>query len=252
VPTYEFPFNERIRTLLRLEDLFSKVLLNIESKQAANHHNAIISFFQILDLIDRSDLKSDLVQELDRQKAILTHLSDNPSIDLSVLEPILDNINAVSTELKNAPNKPGQPLRENEWLMTIKQRAVIPGGLCEFDLPSYHYWLEQSAEQRQHDLKAWMANIVPIYDALKIILNIIRGSGKKTQITANRGAYQQMLGGAKPAQMLSIQVDDALTCYPEISANKYAINIRFISMSQSKKPQPSEIDVTFNLTLGNL
>lgn len=26
-------------------------------------------------------------------------------------------------------------LRDNDWLMTIKQRTVIPGGVCEFDLP---------------------------------------------------------------------------------------------------------------------
>lgn len=252
MPTYEFPFNERIRTLLRLEDLFSKVLLNIDSNLAANHHNAIISFFQILDLIDRSDLKTDLVQELDRQKIILSHLADNPNIDLSVLQPILNNICQVSELLKSLHNKPGQPLRENEWLMTIKQRAVIPGGLCEFDLPSYHYWLEQSTSQRQEDLNTWLSHITPIFDALKIILNIIRGSGKRTLVIAVKGTYQQMLGGAKPAQMLSVHVEDDLTCYPEISANKYAINIRFIALNASRKPEPCDTDINFKLTLGNL
>ena len=76
---YEFPFNERIRTLLRLEDLFSKVLLNIASEHPSHHHNAIVSFFQILDILDRTDLKIDLLQELDRQKVIMASLVGNPN-----------------------------------------------------------------------------------------------------------------------------------------------------------------------------
>jgi cell division protein ZapD len=39
--------------------------------------------------------------------------------------------------------KIGQHLRDNDWLMSIKSRASIPGGVCEFDLPSYHYWRHQ-------------------------------------------------------------------------------------------------------------
>lgn len=249
---YEFPFNERIRTLLRLEDLFSKVLLNIDSDHSSHHHNAIVSFFQILDIIDRTDLKADLLQELDRQKVIMTNLVGNPNIAAEILQPILDKIIGTSARLRTISTKIGQPLRENEWLMSIKQRSIIPGGLCEFDLPAYHYWLDSPAADRKQDLEKWLAHVTPIYDALAIILNIVRGSGKATPNIAINGAYQQMLGGAKPAQMLQIELDDHLTCYPEISANKYAINIRFISMSRTEKPHPCDQDVVFTLKLGNL
>ena len=250
--SYEFPFNERIRTLLRLEDLFSKVLLNIESDQASHHHNAVVSFFQLLDIIDRSDLKTDLVQDLDRQKMMLTSLLNNPQIAVEILQPILQKILDTSAKLRAINTRVGQPLRENEWLMSIKQRAIIPGGLCEFDLPSYHYWLDSPASQRQEDLKSWLAHVTPIYEALSIILNIVRGSGTPVQNVAIHGAFQQMLGGGKPAQMLQIKLSDDIHCYPEISANKYAINIRFIEMKRSEKPHPCEVDVPFTLTLGNL
>lgn len=250
--SYEFPFNERIRALLRLEDLFSKVLLNIDSTEASFHHNAIVSFFQILDILERNDLKTDLLQELDRQKTIMTSLLDNPQIAVDVLQPILEKILLSSVRLRSIHTKVGQPLRENEWLMAIKQRAVIPGGLCEFDLPSYHFWLNSPASNRQEDLKSWLEHVMPIHDALTIILSIVRGSGTPVSNIAINGSYQQMLGGAKPAQMLQIKLDDDLACYPEISANKYAINIRFISMNRSEKPHPYQLDVPFSLTLGNL
>lgn len=248
---YEFPFNERIRTLLRLEDLFTKVLLNIESVHPSHHHNAMVSFFQILEVIDRIDLKAELLQELDRQKGVMSSLLDNPKIDVAILQPILERILLASAKLRSISTRIGQPLKENEWLMSIKQRAIIPGGLCEFDMPAYHYWLESSALQRQSDLKNWLDHITPLYDALSIILSIVRGSGSPVQHIAQQGSFQQMLGGAKPAQMLKITLDEAAQCYPEISANKYAINVRFISM-QGSEPEPCHEDVHFTLTLGNL
>jgi cell division protein ZapD len=61
-----------------------------------------------------------------------------------------------------------------------------------------------------------------------------------------------MLGGAKPAQMLRIQVADDLPCFPEVSANKYAINIRFNALEGVQKPKQCERDVSFELTLCNL
>ena len=46
----------------------------------------------------------------------------------------------------------GSHLRDNEWLMAIKQRTAIPGGVCEFDLPAYHWWLNQDPGPRRNDL----------------------------------------------------------------------------------------------------
>jgi len=76
--------------------------------------------------------------------------------------------------------------------------------------------------------------------------------GKMTRYLAPQGAFQQMLGGAKPAQMLRVTLPDEATCFPEVSANKYAINIRFNCLDGTQKPRPCEADVTFDLTLCNL
>lgn len=91
-----------------------------------------------------------------------------------------------------------------------------------------------------------------MHKAIVIILHILRGSGISTKLLASSGAYQQMLGGAKPAQMLKIDLADNLTCFPEVSANKYAINIRFNVLDFTQKPQKYDEDVNFTLTLCNL
>ncbi len=93
---------------------------------------------------------------------------------------------------------------------------------------------------------------MPINDALRIILHILRGSGATTKLLAVNGSYQQMLGGTKPAQMLRIEVEDDLVCFPEVSANKYAINVRFNSLEATQRPRVCDFDVPFSLTLCNL
>ncbi|MEQ1488120.1 MAG: cell division protein ZapD [Methylotenera sp.] len=252
MPSYDYPFNERIRTLLRVEDLFAKVLYHVEAGHEYNHHSALLTFLQILDVVDRSELKLDLLQELERQKNTMSLLVGNPAIAADTLKSIINDIDVASDALRAENTKLGQSLRANEWLMSIKQRAGIPGGVCEFDVPSYHYWLGLGESRRREDLLNWLNPLLPMHKAIVIILHILRGSGISTKLLASSGAYQQMLGGAKPAQMLKIDLADNLTCFPEVSANKYAINIRFNVLDFTQKPQKYDEDVNFTLTLCNL
>lgn len=250
--SYDYPFNERIRTLLRLEDLFAKIQYFLQGSDELQHHSALISIFQVLDVIDRAELKADLLQELDRQKIVMESLRGNPSISEEILNEVIAEIGITAQSLRASTGKVGQVLRDNEWLMSIKQRSGIPGGVCEFDVPSYHYWLGLPLERRKQDLETWLKPLAPLHDALRIILHILRGSGVPSFQVAARGMYQQMLGGAKPAQMVRVRVDDALECYPEVSANKYAINIRFHHVEGAEKPHACESDIDFELTLCNL
>lgn len=252
MPSYDYPFNERIRTLLRIEDLFLKISHHINGATEFNHHSALIYLFQILDVIDRAELKTDLLQELDRQKLVMRNLRGNPTISESLLNEVIEEIETTALALRSNASKLGQSLRDNDWLMSIKQRAGIPGGVCEFDVPSYHFWLGLEQERRANDLDNWLQPLRPVNSAVRIILHILRGSGATTHLIANGGVYQQMLGGIKPAQMVRIEVADDLNCFPEVSANKYAINVRFNSLETAQRPRSCDFDVPFALTLCNL
>ncbi len=249
--SYEYPLSERIRTLLRLEDLYERVQYFTAKPDAQEHHVALLCIFEILEVASRADLKSDLLQELERQKHTLEALRDNPDISQEALDGILWEIDRVSSRLFQMSGKIGQELRENEWLMSIKQRTNIPGGVCEFDVPSYHYWLHQDAEQHRHDLEGWLAPFLPIRDGIAIMLRLLRESGKVSSQTAVQGVYQQMMAG-RVAQMLRLRLKRDFQCVPEISANKYALNIRFTTHEGGQRPRVIESDIDFELTFCNL
>lgn len=249
---YEYPLNERIRTMLRLEDLFERSRHFIERVDPLDHHVALLTLFEILEVARRADLKSDLLQELERQRQVLLSFRDNPGISEEALASVLHDIEHTSAALLGMVGKVGQHMKDNEWLMSIKQRAAIPGGLCEFDLPSYHYWLHRPAEERTEQLVSWISPLYPLRDGSAIILRILRESGKPQRLTAAVGIFQQMLGG-KIAQMLRVRLSSDWACVPEISANKYVLNIRFLGQTaEGASPRPVERDIDFELTFCNL
>ena len=252
VITYEYPLNERIRTLLRLEDLFERSRHFIARTDPLDHHVALLTLFEVLEVAGRADLKSDLLQELERQKQVLLSFRNNPEISEEALSGVLRDIEQAAAALFSMTGKIGQYLRENEWLMSIKQRTGIPGGVCEFDLPSYHYWLHRPAEERIGQLAAWTGPLYPLRDGTAIILRILRESGKPQGHMAPLGTFQQMLGG-KTAQMLRVRLEPGLPCVPEISANKYVLNIRFLAQNgEETRAKTADWDVSFELTFCNL
>lgn len=245
--SYEFPLNEKVRTLLRLEDLFARMAHFTGRSHSWDHHAALTTLFDILAVASRADLKSELLQELERQKRNLSALRNNPAISENALETILAEIDSSSTKLLAITGKTGQHLRENEWLMSIKQRTSVPGGTCEFDLPSYHYWQHQDANLRCENIQEWLMPLQPLQASVKIILRLLRESGKSFDFTAHQGAFQQMQTG-RVAQMLGVSLSKELACIPEVGANKYAINIRFIAADYAAKTTLFRQDIPFKLT----
>ncbi len=224
---YEYPFNERIRTLLRLEDLFERFAFFMAQEDAREHHVALTTLFEIAEVAGRADLKSDLMKELERQRQTLTPFRGNPGIEQNALETVLGEIEQTLAHLAQMQGKTGQHLTDNEWLASIRSRAVIPGGTCKFDLPSYYAWQQWPAEQRRHDIAKW------------------------AKVMAMQGSYQQMLSG-RSYQLMQVRVPSELRVIPEASANKYMLWVRFTTQDGDVRPRAVDIDVPFQLTLCNL
>ncbi len=248
---YEYPLHERIRTWLRLEDLFGKADAFIQAQDGRSHHAALLAVFELVDVTARADMKSELIQELERQKTNLDALHSNPAVDATRLDEVLSRIVQALADLYAMSGKIGQHVRDNEWLMIIKGRSCIPGGVCSFDLPSYHYWLNGSSEARAADLREWLGPLLPLKAAVILVLDLLRKSGHALHYTAGQGLFQLMLGG-RTAHLVRVMLDEGIPCAPEVSANKYALSIRFITLDKSQKPRTCEQDIPFDLLFCSL
>ena len=92
---YEYPFNERIRTYLRLEHLIGRLAQLLPRDGALDHHYALVTIFEVMDVTSRADIKSDVLKDLDRQKAHFAAFRGNPAISEASLDAVLERLDDV-------------------------------------------------------------------------------------------------------------------------------------------------------------
>lgn len=246
---YEYPFNESIRTMLRLEHLFDRLGQLMERETALDHHFALVTIFEIMDVAARADLKSDLLKELERHKAQLNGYRGNPGVAEAVLDEVIARIDRAFEGLNKLSGKAGHALNSNEWLMSIRSRISIPGGTCEFDLPAYYTWQQFLPVRRRNDLMQWTQSLMPLAEALQVLLGLLRDSGSPHKVAAVAGQFQQNLGAGRSFQLLRMRIDPSLGLVPEISGHRLMISIRMMRQDEEGRLRPAPQDVSFELTL---
>ena len=246
---YEYPFNERIRTYLRLEHLFLRLTELIGRDSALDHHYALTTIFEIMDVGARADLKSDVLKDLDKQKHVLDAYRGNPAIAQGVLDSVISKLDACFQSLSSLPGKVGQSLTENDWLMSIRSRVGIPGGTCEFDLPAYYAWQHNTSLQRRDDLALWVSRLTPLADSVHVLLKLLRDSGTPQKVIANAGQFQQNLPQGRTFQLLRLALDSSLALIPEISGNRLMVSIRLMRHEADDRLHAYLEDAAFELAL---
>src|SRR5690606_37843130 len=89
---YEYPCNERVRALLRVEHLFGRLFFFAQGEDVHYHQVAVVTLFDLLDIADRTDLRGAVLQDLERQRVALSGLRQHPGVDASMLDQMLEEI----------------------------------------------------------------------------------------------------------------------------------------------------------------
>ncbi|MFT3819237.1 MAG: cell division protein ZapD [Rubrivivax sp.] len=246
---YEYPFNEGIRTMLRLEHLFDRLARLLPREAPVDHHFALATMFEIMDVASRADLKSDLLKELERHRAQFLGYRGNPAISEAALDEVLGRIEQAYAGLNQLQGKAGQALAANDWLMSIRSRISIPGGTCEFDLPSYYAWQQHGPERRRADLAGWVGTLAPLGVALQTLMSLVRDSGSPQRMVAAGGQYQQSLPQNKSYHLMRLRLDGSDGLVPEISGHRLLVSVRMMRADGEGRLRPAAADVPFELTL---
>ena len=247
---YEYPFNERARTYLRLEHLFERLGILLARESALDHHFAFATVFEIIEVGARSDLKSEILKDLEKHKQQFNAYRGNPAIAESALDEVVGQIEHAFTALNNQSGKVGNALNDNEWVVSVRSRIGIPAGTCEFDLPAYFHWQHHSVERRRADLSRWASSLWPLAQCINLLLKLLRDSGSAQKVMATNGQFQQTLPQGRSFQLLRLRIDPGLGFIPEISGNRLMVSVRLLrELGEDKLPTVSGEDASFELTL---
>jgi len=235
--------------MLRLEQLFDRLGQLIPRDAPLDHHFALATIFEIIDVASRADLKSDLLKELERHKSQFQGYRGNPAISEAALESVLARIEHAFAGLNALPGKAGHSLTNSEFLMGIRSRISIPGGTCEFDLPAYYAWQQQEPVRRRADLLQWIATLTPLAEALNVSLGLLRDGGVPQRVVARAGQFQQALAAGKTYHLLRLRLDPSLGLVPEISGHRLMVAVRLMRADTEGRMRPASDDQAFELTL---
>lgn len=234
---------------MRLEQLFLQLDHFLAGASVYDKRAAISVLLDIMTIFSRSDLKSELMKELDRHTKVLHQISQNQQVDNDKLANILGQLNQVSNNLYNASGKIGIKVMESDLFQSISQRNSIPGGSCSFDLPAFHFWLEQDPSEQHKDLERWTQPFIDVRIAINLVLNFIRQSNRPSQEVAIGGFFQLALDKSQPVQLLRVSLAADSQCFAEISGGKHRFSIRFMSPSvDENRPCQINQDLPFLLT----
>ena len=245
---YEQPLNERVRVLLRLEFLFEQFYFFLEQESTWASRGALQALFEILNLTARSDLKPELRKELDRHGNALSRLRKTAGVDTQALNTILDVVSEAIARIQHTDTVALEEVRQNDFLAGIRQRSVIPGGTCLFDLPGLHHWLLRDPATRQDHLQRWIAPFKPWDHGIELILRLIRDSATATRELAENGFFQRSLDSNAPSQLIRVLLPTDTMVYPEISGGRHRFTIRFMEQADpNQRPTQTTETVAFQL-----
>lgn len=245
---FEQPLNERMRTFMRLQQLFDRVEHHLSQASHWDIHAAVNVLLDVYDLTVRSDLKSEVMKELDRQSNGLRNFAGATDIDAAQLETLLSRQAELIALLHEHKGQISQHIKSNEFLNAVRQRAAVSGIACTHDLPLYHHWLDRPAAECKLTIEGWLSPYAPLRSAVNLCLEAIRESVRFRPIRAERGFFQESLTTPRPLQLVRVQAPNEPDLYPEISAGKHRITIRFIRHhSANDKPFQALEDVDFEI-----
>ncbi|MGB6976156.1 MAG: cell division protein ZapD [Gammaproteobacteria bacterium] len=225
--TYEQPLNELIRVCLRLEHLFQQLKHHLEDESPSGSRIALATLLDITNVTDRPDLRSKFSRVLSHYANALAPLEQAAKVDNYRLREVLVKLDRLIDMLYSSQGRFAQNLRENEFLNSIRLHLAKPGGICDFNFPAYHLWLQQPANDRKQTISSWFKEFEQLYTIVALILQLTRDSTEPLPKVATKGFYQESLAPNISYQMIRVSLPINLSICSEISVGPRRLSIHF-------------------------
>ncbi|MFO1258455.1 MAG: cell division protein ZapD [Gammaproteobacteria bacterium] len=245
---FEHPMHEFMRHLLKLEYLFQLFETRFNQDTAYDSKSALRTLVQIYQFIEASQIVTEILKDIERHIEILEKLHPTPTVNRNALVAITEELDDIKIKIEQS--KPLTPwVKENYFLSQVEYRMSLPLSDLNFDMPQWHLWLHQSMSQRKVLLMEGLSQLIPVKQAVALILHLTRESTIPTLETADQGVFQKRLNSSLACQLIRVVLNAHLEVYPEITAIPNQIQIRFLAPDYTgEAPALAKGNIPFELT----
>lgn len=225
---YEYPLTEKMRVLLRMENILRSIHYFKESSNAHELSQVVCGWVSLAQLFERTDIKQELTKDLEKEAQQLTQFFSVPNVDHQKLDDFLSLIDSAQSSLKNLTDK--RSLIPGDFLFKEAcKKSILPGSFNAFDAPFLYQWLQCSPCPTEAPLKSWELSFQPITKALQIYLQLLRGQIRFEHLTIQKGEYTQSLTQAGEKQLILLKLPQNVV--PEMSTSRYQFHLRCFKAS---------------------
>lgn len=223
---YEFPVNQKYRTLLKLEHYLLNLRTCAIQQRAQDLSNSLAILLNMLDFTNRTQIHHELLEELIHHHQNLSSIANTPAIDKLALDNILQNLSHHIAALHQF-NPLALSLLQSELIKSYQKRNDILCGTLACDVPLLHYWSHQPTDLKQALLDQWFEEIAPLENALTLLLHLVRQSAYPKSVTTNDLKYFVHIPKQSNCAIIRIAYDADYAVYPNFSGNHQRIYINF-------------------------
>tara|TARA_B100001250_G_scaffold5948_1_gene4999 strand:- start:4023 stop:4781 length:759 start_codon:yes stop_codon:yes gene_type:complete len=246
---YELPLNERLRTFMRIEFLYSRLKYfasNLDDNWQTR--TVIHTLLEVYSILSRTDVRREVLADLDRYIIQMQRFQSAPDADNDMVNHVLEDLDLIKDHLVNIGTDYLMKLREDEFIASLLHRHTLPGGKAEFDMPKYKYFLESDKKNVSNQIEKWTEVIKPICEGIDKLMWIIRESNEPIATIAVEGQYNHQIERRTQISLVRIIISDT-KIYPEISGGRHLIAVRFFKHNEDGKYIQFEDNVEFKISL---
>ena len=246
---YELPLNERLRTFMRIEFLYSRLKYFVSNLDGNWQTRTVIhTLLEIYSILSRTDVRREVLADLDRYIMQMQRFQSAPDADNNMVNNILEDLDLIKNQVMGIGTDYLLKLREDEFIASLLHRHTLPGGKAEFDMPKYKFFLESDKKDVALQINKWIDIVKHLCEGIDKLMWIIRESNEPIATVAVGGQYNHQIERRTQISLVRIIINDS-DIYPEISGGRHLIAVRFFNQNKDGEYLQFEDNVEFKISL---
>jgi len=247
VSLYEEPVQEKIRKFIKIEFLLNKIYYFKGKDDKSENYIALLALCELYEILSRSDIKSELIREIETQNSYFQSIKEMPQADSSKLNSVLEKQNILLKLIySNEVNYLDHLGRD------ILFKTILKNCFTQLQPASIDFWLSRDILIRETQIDLWLEPLIFIKRSIDFILEIVRKSGRFEDRMAEKGFFIEKLDPKKNVLLVRVTLTSDLYYYPQISVGKQRLTIMFMTKDDKNNLVPYQEDLSFILTTCSL
>ena len=235
--TFQLATHFLARIALRLEFLFKTINQACNESHEIIHRFALKSIIEIVEIIEKPELKSRFLKELIRIEHVLK--KDRLLKNSLLFDHLVTQIHV----LNHVPGRFSNSIHDDEFLKTLRQIHHPNTQECEFNSPHLVLWFDSDPLLRQKTINQWVHCLKDLEHTVTIYLSLLREATEYVPITTSNGFYQHSISPKSVNHLILLKMDKTMGITPKLQLGHHNLTIRLYELTTAQEIRDTVVNM---------